>query len=339
MLRSQYQPSEGIVLNQVFLVVTSINKPSLSMQSLAAGARENKWNFIVVGDRKTPDDYNLPGVSFYSFADQLGERGIAKEIPPDSYARKNLGYLKAIESGANVIVETDDDNAPIDHFFENRAVNTVSQTINNNEWTNIYRFFGVENVWPRGFPLELLQTNETFALENNDSCSPIRQNLINGDTDVDAIYRLIINKNVTFDYKDNIALSPKSWCPFNSQNTTWWKVAFPLMYLPSNCSTRMTDIWRGFIAQKICWAKGWSISFGRPTMFQDRNAHNLISDFEMEIDGYLGNAKFIRVLDSLQIDKHQELIDSIRLCYQTLVNEGFFPTNELKILDFWLTYF
>ena len=74
------------------------------MQSLAAGARENKWNFIVVGDRKTPDDYNLPGVSFYSFADQLGERGIAKEIPPDSYARKNLGYLKAIESGANVIV-------------------------------------------------------------------------------------------------------------------------------------------------------------------------------------------------------------------------------------------
>ena len=44
----------------------------------------------------------------------------------------------------------------------------------------------------------------------------------------------------------------------------------------------MTDIWRSFVAQRIAWANGWAILFHEPTVWQDRNEHNLMRDFRDE---------------------------------------------------------
>lgn len=80
---------------------------------------------------------------------------------------------------------------------------------------------------------------------------PIQQGLADNNPDVDAIYRLILPFPTIFRKGRKVALGNNSWSPFNSQNTTWWKKAFPLLYLPSYCSFRMTDIWRSFVAQRI----------------------------------------------------------------------------------------
>ena len=87
---------------------------------------------------------------------------------------------------------------------------------------------------------------------------PIQQGLADGNPDVDAIFRLVLPLPMNFGRKPPIALCRGAWCPFNSQNTSWWPAAYPLLYLPAYCSFRMTDIWRSFVAQRICWENGWS---------------------------------------------------------------------------------
>src|SRR5438270_335676 len=82
------------------------------------------------------------------------------------------------------------------------------------------------------------------TLERKEIYCPIQQGLADENPDVDAIYRLAFPLPLTFRTDRRIALGGSAWCPFNSQNTTWTREAFPLLYLPSYCSFRMTDIWR-----------------------------------------------------------------------------------------------
>ena len=96
------------------LVVTSINPPNAVMQELAAGCIKNDWQFIVAGDEKSPTDFQLEGCSFLSLKTQKGlPFRFASKCLIKSYTRKNIGYLTAIQNGAEVIVETDDDNHPL----------------------------------------------------------------------------------------------------------------------------------------------------------------------------------------------------------------------------------
>ena len=93
------------------LVVTSIASPNAVLKALAQGAQENNFEFIVIGDTKSPADFKLDGCRFISIEeqDQLDFR-LAKILPKKHYARKNLGYLLAKKN--DIIVETDDDNFP-----------------------------------------------------------------------------------------------------------------------------------------------------------------------------------------------------------------------------------
>ena len=128
-----------------------------------------------------------------------------------------------------------------------------------------------------------------------------------------------------------------AWCPFNSQNTTWWADAFPLMYLPAHCSFRMTDIWRGFVAQRIAWENGWSILFHEPTVWQDRNEHNLMRDFEDEIPGYLLNRKIAEKLAKLHlVPGRDHMGENLLICYRALIELGAVGPQELPLIEAWL---
>jgi hypothetical protein len=166
---------------------------------------------------------------------------------------------------------------------------------------------------------------------------PIQQGLTDDNPDVDAVYRLVLPLPQTFRKERRIALTNGSWCPFNSQNTTWWPDAFELLYLPSYCSFRMTDIWRSFIAQRIAWLNDWAILFHEPTMRQERNVHNLLRDFNDEIPGYLNNSEICKALESLPLESGVEKIgDNLKVCYEKLVSMSLIGRKELQLLDAWL---
>jgi hypothetical protein len=320
--------------------VTSISSPNAVLKSLAEGARARRMPFYLIGDAPGPADFRLDGCSFYDLAAQrrTGLR-IAAACPERHYSRKNVGYLLAMLGGADVIVETDDDNAPRPGFWKQRERTHVVPLVKGGGWVNVYRWYTPELVWPRGFPLEHIQRTETAlaGIVPSETATPIQQGLADGNPDVDAIYRLTGKLPLRFTRDVTVALGEGSWCPLNSQNTTWFAEAFPLLYLPACCSFRMTDIWRSFVAQRIAWTNGWSVLFHGTTVEQERNEHRLLADFRDEIPGYLNVARIRECLEAAPLrDGAQHITDNLLVCYEQMVRLGVVGEDELTLLNAWI---
>jgi hypothetical protein len=325
---------------QVAVVVTSIAQPNHVLRALAEGCRARGQQFIVVGDKASPEDFRLEGCSFYGLKEQ-SETGFqfAGLCPTRHYARKNLGYLLAIRGGASVIVETDDDNIPREEFWDERQRRQSVAVLREGGWVNVYRYFTEANIWPRGLPLDKVKepVADFESLAVDDADCPVQQGLADENPDVDAIYRLVAQLPQSFRRDRRVALTEGSWCPFNSQNTTWWAEAFPLLYLPAYCSFRMTDIWRSFVAQRIAWENGWGILFHGPTVRQERNEHNLMRDFRDEVPGYLHNSSICEALGGLRLSAGVgHLGENLQACYEKLVELSLVDRQELRLLAAWL---
>lgn len=327
-----------MMANGTALVITSIASPNAVLRAFAEGCKANGHSFVVIGDRPSPSDFQLDGCDFWSLGRQAQMPfELAKLLPERHYARKNLGYLQAIRNGVSVILESDDDNIPGNAFWEPRQLEQQVDLVNGPGWVNVYRHFSTERVWPRGFPLECLQA-EVPQPESMVPCSaPIQQGLADGDPDVDAIYRFTGKLPIEFQVRDRpVALANGAWCPFNSQNTTWLEPAFPLLYLPSFCSFRMTDIWRSYVAQRICWENGWNVLFHNATVRQERNEHDILKDFNDEVIGYSNNRAICAKLDALELAPGREhILPNMRKCYAEFIATGLIGTQELPLLEAW----
>ena len=315
------------------LVITSIASPNEVLKAHAIGAKENNIDFIVIGDTKSPSTFELDGCRYLSIdAQEKLNFKLAKILPKRHYARKNLGYLLAKDH--DVIIETDDDNFPYDTFWKERQRIQSAEVFKDSGWLNVYSYFSKENIWPRGFPLHHLhsKTDHKSALQNV-SC-PIQQGLADENPDVDAVYRMTLKLPIKFDQHNSLALGKNSWSPFNSQNTTWFKEAFPLLYLPSYCSFRMTDIWRSFIAQRIAWTCDWPILYHNSTVWQERNDHSLIKDFEDEIPGYLNNETICRKLEDLDLASGEKnILGNLIRCYELMTENNFIGKEEMNLVN------
>jgi hypothetical protein len=326
--------------HEISLVITTISPPNEVLRTYASECTGRDIRFIVVGDKKSPPDFSLEGCEFLDIPQQM-ETGftLAPLLPVNHYSRKNLGYLKAMRSGARVIMETDDDNAPKPGFFDLKPVRQSVKTCRREGWMNVYRYFSDEFLWPRGYPLQLIldpvAQPEHFPEEL--IISPIHQGMADGAPDVDAIFRLTRPEHIEFLNQPDLALGNNVWCPFNSQNTVWAQQAFMLMYLPSTCTFRMTDIWRSFIAQRIAWTCGWKILFTKSTVIQERNPHSLMADFRDEIPGYLNNMQIAETLSALPLKQgEQHIAPNLLKCYESFISLGLMEPAELKMVSAWI---
>lgn len=322
------------------IIITTINYPTEAVKKIANTCQD--WSFIVVGDKKTPRNWHWEGAQFLSVQDQLMlDSRFAKECRFNHYVRKNIGYLKAIRDGAEIIAETDDDNIPYDSFLASVDRHVKGQVVKKPGWENVYTHFVDDKakIWPRGFPLEYINESlKTKTLLGDKSVfdCPIQQYLADGDPDVDAVYRLTTEEETKF-RANTVILSDGTFCPFNSQNTLWWPEAYPLLYLPSFVSFRMTDIWRSFIAQICLYKLGKNIAFREATVFQVRNPHSLIRDFKDEVSGYLNNTRIIELLSGLTLSNlPNKTGENLRLCYEKLIEAEIIPQDELHLVDLWL---
>jgi STELLO glycosyltransferases len=321
------------------LVVTSIAAPNAVLSALAQGSIKHGLDFVVIGDESSPTTFELEGARFYSIDEQRALPFLfAGKCPTRHYARKNIGYLVALSAGAEQIVETDDDNMPTRDFWKERVRRQSIKVVSDAGWVNVYRYFTDANIWPRGLPLDHIQAAippfDSLVAEEIDC--PIQQGLADENPDVDAIYRLALPLPQTFRKDRRVALDAGTWSPFNSQNTTWWRDAFPLLYLPAYCSFRMTDIWRSFVAQRISWANDWGILFHEATVSQERNEHNLMRDFKDEVPGYLNNNRIAEALDKLSLQKGlDKLSDNLKICYEELVRMKLVGEQELDLIEAW----
>jgi hypothetical protein len=328
-------------MNTLHVVITTIQRPTAAVKALAELPAAQGATLVIIGDRKGPDSYPLPSAVFLDLAQQLrSPYELARALPLGHYARKNIGYLQAVNAGAGCIYETDDDNAPLAHWQpREESVHAVSAATRG--WCNVYRHFTGERIWPRGLPLnEIVSSVErpvTTSAQSFLRRAPIQQGLANNSPDVDAVWRLVLDRPFNFNDAPSIYLQPGVWCPFNSQTTWWWPVAYPLLYLPSHCSFRMTDIWRSFIAQRCLWELEMGVVFHAPEVTQDRNPHDLMRDFHDEIPGYENNQKLIATLECISLKSGVEgVAGNLRRCYEALISAGIFPEEEMKLVDLWI---
>lgn len=315
-------------------VITSINPVNEVTRAWSRLCEVTGGQLVVVGDRKSPKDYDLPGCKFIPHHDTLAELKIKSHgvTPYGSYARKNLGYLWAFFHKAPVIYETDDDNAPLPSW-ELRHECSDHYKLTGQGWCNMYGVMGMP-AWPRGFSLAHIHAKPVYTLSDSTDACPIQQGMIRGDSDVDAIYRLTNGAELSFHQFIHYSVDGM-WCPFNSQSTWWWPSVYPLMYLPTTCPMRVTDIWRSFVAQRCLRSMGKSVLYHSPAeVVQVRNQHDLMADFKEEIGLYLHADKIAMGLDSLELGPC--LMPNIRKCYEFFVAEGLLMPTEMITLNAWL---
>jgi len=329
--------------NPLIYVITTIQSPTQAVHQLLTHPHFQNAQLIVIGDSKGPSSYPINHATFLSLQDQLESSiRLARLLPINHYSRKNIGYLTAIAQGASCIYETDDDNAPLPSWIPRDEMCEAISVATQDQWVNIYNLFTEKLIWPRGFPLDEIdrtvsghpvQTTETPISVR----APIQQGLVNNSPDVDAIWRLILDQPVQFRMGKSYCLQPRIWSPFNSQSTWWWPQAYPLLYLPSYCSLRMTDIWRSFIAQRCLWELDTGLVFHAPEVVQVRNEHNLMDDFRDEIQGYIKNTDFVNILEKLSLDKGPDSIKKNMIhCYNALSENDFINPKEIRLVQTWL---
>jgi hypothetical protein len=112
----------------------------------------------------------------------------------------------------------------------------------------------------------------------------------NGDPDIDAFCRLEHAPECHFDVRCFPLASNKPG-PFNSQNTFLQGSCLKDYFLFPHVG-RMDDIWAAYYLQ----AKGATVVYGQPSVYQQRNVHDLIKDMKQEYLGYEHNLNLVQDL-------------------------------------------
>lgn len=321
--------------NKKNIVITSINKPTVGVKTFA---KLKDYNLIVVGDKKTPSNWESANVEYLSISDQLNlNYGLSKVLPYNHYCRKMIGYLKAIENGAKFIIDTDDDNIPKNNWEFPVFIDFFDKIKENQGFINVYQLYTKQKIWPRGLPLKLI--NKSFDLENSlkfEKCNVgIWQGLADEDPDVDAIYRLTNDTPCYFNNRKPVVLNKNVISPFNTQNTIIKKELFPLLYLPTFVTFRFTDILRSFVAQPIMWLMGYELGFTNASVVQKRNPHDYMTDFISEIPMYEHSEKIVEIV-SASINVNKSIEENLYEAYKALLENEIVIEKELIVLKNWL---
>jgi hypothetical protein len=249
---------------------------------------------IAIGDKKTPSDYKLKkGVYVSPQQQEKYDKALSDAIGWNCIQRRNFGLLWAYDMGAEIVAVIDDDNIPYDDWGQNIMIGRETEV--NYYKTDLPAFdpIGATNeshLWHRGFPLQLLSKRDYKNVSRKIICPDIQADFWDGDPDIDAICRMEHAPECKFD-PTLFPIAGNAFSPFNSQNTILnGKILKDYFLFPH--IGRMDDIWASYYVQ----AKGNKVIYGKPTVYQARNEHDLVKDMRQEYLGYENNLKIVKDL-------------------------------------------
>jgi hypothetical protein len=286
-----------------FIVTTTINDVTKALKKFDS---LEDWSLIVIGDKKTPD-IKLKNGRFIP-ADEQNNLGFecVDLIPWNVIQRRNIGYLVAMKEGADVIATIDDDNIPYDSWGEGLKLGStyIANMIKSELVCDILHEHSEateKKIWHRGFPVQLLNLRRTRQLQKNQlAFVDVEAQLWDGDPDVDAVCRL---SSGPFDLKfsdKSYLIDNNTFSPYNTQNTFFTRRVAPCMCLPYNIG-RMDDIWASYMTQRVMRELNSNVLFSGPSVYQDRNEHDLSKDLEKELIGYRHTLSFLNRLNNIDV--------------------------------------
>ena len=273
------------------IATTTINPPTKAIKRFQ---QMEDWDIVVAGDLKTPKRYRLDRGVYLTPADQ---EAISKELSEavgwNCIQRRNFAVIASYQMGADIIALVDDDNIPNESWGENIYIDKSVEVTEYQIDAPAFDPIGATNeshLWHRGFPLQLLPTRDYSEKIKKEVIPDVQAMLWNGDPDIDAICRMEHAPECTFDIA-YFPMAANKIGPFNSQNTFISRNIVKDYFLFPHIG-RMDDIWASFYVQ----AKGARVVFDKPTVYQDRNVHNLIKDMKQEYLGYENNLDLVHAL-------------------------------------------
>ena len=329
--------------------MTTSHSPNISILELLKQLKNlNNWKIVIISeDDKIDKNWKLlecKELVYLSLKDQiyLGFK-ITKFLKDNSYARRNIGYLYAIQNGAKEIYEIDEDIIISDLNHLTRNLNNIFIGYglrNDSRMINPFYFYGEANIWPRGFRIKDIGNNEDskYYILNSSKLNIkplIFQGLINGIPDVDSILiqtRIKKNNLINFKFSNNFPLLylPGNYVPINSKNTRYLYEIFPYLLLPSSLNERICDIFRGYIMQKFAWSNNGGVIYYFTSLYHNKSLNLKNLHFFEEKDLYY---KLDNFLDELNIKLNSKnkyptnFLDFIKI----LVDKGFLNMNDLKL--------
>ncbi|KAJ9565431.1 hypothetical protein OSB04_001397 [Centaurea solstitialis] len=338
--------------SEQWIVVSVSDYPTDSFRKLL---RIKGWQVLAVGNSKTPSDWSVKGVIFLSLEEQakLGFR-IVDFLPYDSYVRKNVGYLFAIQHGAKKIFDADDRGEVIDddlgkHFDVELVGESARQEVilqythenPNRTVVNPYIHFGQRSVWPRGLPLENVGEieHEEYYTEVFGGKQFIQQGISNGLPDVDSVFYFTRKPNlepfdIRFDeHAPKVAFPQGMMVPMNSFNTMHHYSAFWGLMLPVSISSMASDVLRGYWAQRILWEIGGYVVVYPPTVHRYDRIEAY--PFAEEKDLHVNVGRLTKFLVSWKSDKHRLFEKILELSY-AMAEEGFWTEKDVKFTAAWI---
>jgi hypothetical protein len=303
------------------IVVTTIFEPRFIdgyLANIERHGRRDSVDLIVIIDRKTPPtvaqacaEAKARGYRVECPALDEQEAFLAKfpsmkdRIPYNSDNRRNVGFLMALDRGAELLISIDDDNYCLDDsdFVGEHAVvgetADVEESESSDGWFNIGTMLttsaGVD-IYPRGFPYfarrQQTADSRQQTLRTRNARVAMNAGLWLSDPDVDAISRIAIGPQVSAADRGPHFLGPRTWSPINTQNTGIARDAIAAYYyvrmgfnVGGLTIDRYGDILSGYLCQACVKARGEAIRIGSPVADHRRTPHNLFKDLYHELAG------------------------------------------------------
>lgn len=327
---------------KIALVSTTINVPHvLALYRAAAG---DTITFFVAADKKTPPEaYDFcKKLSFchFCFEGGLKEWRCSPLIGYNTVARRSIAILDALHWGAEIIVTIDDDNYPLDIRYFSSFVGAF------------YRSHGLQVVgdWfdpgmlldppasHRGFPHDKVWIPAFEPVVNVKI--GVAAGMVLGDPDVSAATRIATLPQVlgvSELARGGVVVDPRqTWTVFNTQNTAFVRDLAPCFLLCPRFG-RYDDIVASLVAQRVMRERGEVVHFGRPFVWQQRNAHDLLRDLAAEQWGQEHLAWIAEQLDGLAIKAAMEsagnnVVDWVRAIYLDLAERPYMGIASVKSL-------
>lgn len=290
------------------IITTTINAPTKATLKFCEIAVEKHWQFIIVGDQKTPhEEYEQlcnrfgKNIIYLSPTDQEEKyTELSNIIGWKTIQRRNIGFVYAYNIGSSIIATVDDDNIPYDNWGDNLLVGRdVEVDLYKNKYHDYFDPFSVTNqnhLWHRGYPIELLDIKNSIDLIGTTKIQVLVQaDFWDGDPDIDAICRL--TKKPLVKFNTFAPFTTLSNAPFNTQNTFLHRSIFPHFSVWPEVG-RMDDIWASYYLRQ----KYNNIVYCPASVYQERNPQDLVKNLENECVGYRHTKTFVDNKCSLNQD-------------------------------------
>jgi hypothetical protein len=303
------------VSKRAAIVCTTIFEPAFLagyLDNLDRHGRRETVDVIVIIDRKTPptvaqacEEAKARGYRVHCPSLDEQEQFLAKfpsmqgRIPYDSDNRRNVGFLMALDAGAEVLISIDDDNYCRDDsdFVGEHAIvgdlREMDDLETSDSWFNLGTLLKTNRsveIYPRGFPYFARNRERAYSRNARQARVVINAGLWTTDPDVDAITRIAIAPRVDDADRGPVYLGPRSWSPINTQNTAVIRDAVPAYYyvrmgfsLGGLTVDRYGDIMSGYFISKCAHTRGEAIRVGSPVADHRRTLHNLFKDLYHEL--------------------------------------------------------